>query len=85
VCTSSGVNDLGGTLYQEKITRSAGGDHGERVSLAEFQRRILGAGKIPRLRTTLYQLLEDHVLEFSIREGGVATNKERLLATPPRR
>jgi FO synthase subunit 2 len=81
-CTFSGVNDLGGTLYQENITRSAGGDHGEKVSLGEFRRRILEVGKIPRLRNTMYQLLDDDLLDSSIREGGVATNKERLL---PRR
>ena len=60
-CVFSGVNDLGGTLYQENITRSAGGNHGEKVSLAEFQRKILEAGKIPQLRNTLYELLDHRV------------------------
>ncbi|MFB3886256.1 MAG: 5-amino-6-(D-ribitylamino)uracil--L-tyrosine 4-hydroxyphenyl transferase CofH [Thermodesulfobacteriota bacterium] len=56
-CVFSGVNDLGGTLYQENITRSAGGNHGEKVSLAEFRQKILQAGKIPQLRNTLYEPL----------------------------
>ena len=57
-CVFSGVNDLGGTLYQENITRSAGGNHGEKVALSEFQQKILEAGKIPQLRNTLYELLD---------------------------
>ena len=57
-CTFSGVNDLGGTLYQENITRSAGGHHGEKVSLGEFHHRILQIGKVPQLRNTLYQFMD---------------------------
>lgn len=53
-CLVAGVNDLGGTLYCENITRCAGGSHGQSVSLNDFKSAILGQGKIPRQRDTLY-------------------------------
>ncbi len=58
-CVFSGVNDLGGTLYEENITKSAGGKYGEKVSLSQFHREIKRAGKIPQLRTTLYEFLDE--------------------------
>ena len=64
-CVFSGVNDLGGTLYQENITRSAGGVHGEKVSLGEFHQRILEIEKVPQLRNTLYQFLNYEDLDGS--------------------
>jgi 7,8-didemethyl-8-hydroxy-5-deazariboflavin synthase CofH subunit len=69
-CTFSGVNDLGGTLYQENITRCAGGHHGEKISLSEFHHRILEVGKSPQLRNTLYQFLDDQIFDSSSREEG---------------
>lgn len=50
-----GVNDLGGTLMEESISRSAGAKHGEMISVDELEWMIHGAGRIPKERTTLYQ------------------------------
>ncbi len=52
-----GVNDLGGTLIEENISKSAGGTSGEYMSPEEFEETIIGAGRIPRRRTTLYELI----------------------------
>jgi CofH subfamily radical SAM domain protein len=71
-CVFTGANDLGGTLYQENITRSAGGTHGEKVSLGQFQRRIQEAGKVPQLRNTLYELLDHQLLSSLISDESVA-------------
>jgi len=49
-----GANDLGGTLMEESISRSAGASNGERISVEELEWMIYGAGKIPKERTTLY-------------------------------
>ena len=49
-----GCNDFGGTLYEESITRSSGGRHGERMEPGEIERIIRGAGREPRVRNTLY-------------------------------
>jgi FO synthase subunit 2 len=52
-----GVNDLGGTLMEEKITKSAGGTAGEYLSPNELENLIIGVGRIPRRRNTLYELI----------------------------
>lgn len=52
-----GVNDLGGTLMEEHITRSAGGVEGEYMSPGGFEKIITSAGRAPRRRTTLYALI----------------------------
>ncbi len=49
-----GANDLGGTLMEESISRSAGANHGEMISVEELEWMIHGAGRIPKERNTLY-------------------------------
>jgi FO synthase subunit 2 len=49
-----GVNDLGGTLMEENISRSAGALNGESISVEELKWMIRGAGRIPKERTTVY-------------------------------
>jgi len=49
-----GANDLGGTLMEESISRSAGASHGEMISVEELEWMIHGAGRIPKERNTLY-------------------------------
>lgn len=50
-----GANDLGGTLMEESISKSAGASNGERISVEELEWMIHGAGRIPKERTTLYR------------------------------
>jgi FO synthase len=50
----AGVNDLGGTLMNESITRAAGASHGQEASSATIEGWIRQAGRVPRQRTTLY-------------------------------
>ena len=52
-----GVNDLGGTLLSENITRSAGGAHGEAMALEGLAAAIRSAGRTPVRRDTLYNVL----------------------------
>ena len=54
VCLDAGVNDLGGTLMNESITRAAGAGFGEELLPAQMEALILGAGRTPRQRTTAY-------------------------------
>lgn len=49
-----GANDLGGTLMEESISRSAGASNGEVISVDELEWMIYGAGRVPKERTTLY-------------------------------
>ncbi|MDQ6692381.1 MAG: 5-amino-6-(D-ribitylamino)uracil--L-tyrosine 4-hydroxyphenyl transferase CofH [Candidatus Dormibacteraeota bacterium] len=60
----SGANDLGGTLMNESISRSAGASHGQEVLPAELRQAVRSIGRVPAERSTLYQLLrvfEDEV------------------------
>ena len=53
-CLAAGVNDLGGTLMNESITRAAGAGFGEELSPERMEALIRGAGRIPRQRSTAY-------------------------------
>ena len=53
-CLDAGVNDLGGTLMEETITRSAGAVHGQEMAPHRFVEVIRAAGRVARPRTTLY-------------------------------
>jgi len=55
---SYGVNDLGGTLLAENITRSAGGRYGQSLTLSEMADAIRRAGRVPVRRDTLYHYLD---------------------------
>jgi FO synthase len=54
ICLKAGVNDLGGTLMNESITRAAGAVHGQEMSPERMEKIIRNTGRIPRQRTTLY-------------------------------
>ena len=57
-CLDVGVNDLGGTLMNESISRAAGAVHGQEFTVAALRRLILSAGRTPRQRTTTYEPVE---------------------------
>jgi FO synthase len=50
----AGVNDLGGTLMNESISRSAGSEHGQEMPPEAMEALIRANGRTPRQRTTLY-------------------------------
>lgn len=54
VCLAAGVNDLGGSLMDETITRSAGAVHGQEMTPAQLRAIVGEAGRQARQRTTLY-------------------------------
>ena len=51
---NGGVNDIGGTLMEETISRMAGSKHGSRKSIAELTAMATAAGRPARQRTTTY-------------------------------
>jgi 7,8-didemethyl-8-hydroxy-5-deazariboflavin synthase CofH subunit len=55
-----GVNDLGGTLLEENITRSAGGRHGQALTVGQMADAIRRGGRVPVRRDTLYHQLTEH-------------------------
>ena len=52
-----GANDLGGTLMEENISRSAGAVSGEFLPKEELERVIRIAGRVPVERDTLYRVV----------------------------
>ncbi len=50
----AGVNDLGGTLMDESISRAAGAGHGQEMTPQRMEALIRTAGRLPRQRTTVY-------------------------------
>ena len=50
----AGVNDLGGTLMNESISRAAGAQHGQELPPERMEELIRSHGRTPRQRTTLY-------------------------------
>jgi len=80
---AAGVNDLGGTLMNESISRAAGGEHGQEMQPQELIGMMRAMGREPVRRNTLYRPVEffdsapasETVVEQlpqSLRAGGVA-------------
>jgi FO synthase len=55
-----GVNDLGGTLMEENISRMAGSQHGVRLEPEQLIAAARAAGRTPAQRTTLYDIVETY-------------------------
>jgi FO synthase len=80
-CLQAGANDLGGTLMNESISRSAGTQHGQEFAPSPMEALIREAGREPMQRTTLYGA----VPEERRRASFAATPLAPLELTPARR
>ena len=78
-CLKAGVNDLGGSLMNESITRAAGAEHGQELDPAGMERLITALGREPRQRTTLYG---DAPADQAVKSR-VAQPLTELVLTPP--
>jgi len=58
VSLNYGVNDFGGTLIEENISKSAGAEYGEFLPPEEIIKIIKTAGKHPAQRETLYNIIK---------------------------
>ena len=56
---AGGVDDLGGTLMEETISRMAGSAYGSRKSVDELEAMVQAVGRNPRQRTTSYGDVDD--------------------------
>jgi len=63
---AAGVNDLGGTLMNESITRAAGGKHGQEILPQQMVQMIASTGREPIRRNTLYQPLESFAADNTL-------------------
>ena len=55
-----GVNDLGGTLMNESISRASGARYGQEITATEMKKIIHTAGFNAVQRNTLYQPVDEH-------------------------
>jgi len=65
----AGVNDVGGTLMDENISRAAGASHGQTLDETGLRAVVDGLGRRLRQRTTSYQASDDEALADSIVHG----------------
>ncbi len=61
----AGVNDLGGTLMNESISRAAGSTFGEELPPEEMEVLIRGLERAPRQRTTMYGIASNSSIAAS--------------------
>jgi len=80
-CLKAGVNDLGGTLMNESITRAAGSAHGQETSPEAMIAMIVAAGRNARQRTTTYGAVSAERREAGLHAGQL----EVIVNTPARR
>jgi FO synthase len=85
----AGVNDLGGTLMNESISRSAGASFGQELSPEGMEELVRSAGRVPRQRTTLYGDPPEERVRASFDAPPLAEPvsvpvKDARLAVPPR-
>ena len=85
----AGVNDLGGTLMNESISRAAGARHGQEFPPESMEELIRATGRIPRQRTTLYGEVADErrLASFGalpLAEPWNPPVKDARLSAPPR-
>src|SRR5664280_49316 len=73
---AGGVNDLGGTLMEETISRMAGSGHGSRRSVLQLEALAASAGRPARQRTTAYG-------EVSVGRPAAARRPPALLPLAP--
>ena len=71
-CLDAGVNDLGGTLMNESISRAAGAAHGQEFSVAGMRDLITAAGRIPQQRTTRYEAVTES--DAQVHRSGLVQN-----------
>jgi len=61
----AGVNDLGGTLMGENISRAAGANHGQELTEADFRAIVEPIGRTLQQRTTLYDVADTNTVDAS--------------------
>ena len=85
----AGVNDVGGTLMNESISRAAGAAHGQEMPPERMEALIRSAGRKPRQRTTLYADAPEERVRASFGAPPLAEPrnppvKDARLVAPPR-
>ncbi|MFB4297819.1 bifunctional FO biosynthesis protein CofGH [Actinomadura sp. NTSP31] len=87
LCTrvlQGGVNDLGGTLMEETISRMAGSENGSFKAISELEKIAALAGRPARQRTTLYGEVPAERVEAARKTDGIGHFGRPSLTLTPR-
>ena len=57
VALTCGANDIGGTMFEDKISTAAGGGFGGYLPVEKIKQIVTDIGRIPKERSTKYELL----------------------------
>ena len=60
-CLNAGVNDMGGTLMIESISRAAGSIHGQEFEATRMEEFIRNSERRPQLRNTIYEPIQSRI------------------------
>ena len=60
-CLNAGVNDMGGTLMNESISRAAGSIHGQEFEATKMEEFIRNSERRPQLRNTIYEPIQSGI------------------------
>jgi FO synthase len=74
-----GVNDLGGTLMEETISRMAGSENGSYKTISELAAMVAPTGRAVRQRTTTYGSVSAERLAAAAASDGVCSSVRRGL------
>ena len=80
-CLDAGVNDVGGTLMNESISRAAGASHGQEFTAAGMRDLITAAGRIPQQRTTRYEAVTEAGVDVRLTAHQRNTGVETLVSS----
>jgi FO synthase len=80
IALNAGVNDMGGTLMNESISRAAGTQHGQELPPERMDALIRSVGREPRQRNTVY----GPVSEERQAAGRNAEELSPIILTPPK-
>jgi FO synthase len=69
-----GVNDLGGTLMEETISRMAGSENGSYKTISELGELVAPTGRPLRQRTTSYGVPSPERIAAAVASDGVCTS-----------
>jgi FO synthase len=78
-----GVNDVGGTLMEETISRMAGSRHGSYKTISDIQAMVAPTGRPLRQRTTTYGEVPPDRHRVALASDGVCTSIRRLPVSLP--
>ncbi|GAA2127875.1 bifunctional FO biosynthesis protein CofGH [Actinomadura napierensis] len=87
LCTrvlQGGVNDLGGTLMEETISRMAGSENGSFKAISELEQIAALAGRPAKQRTTLYGEVSAERIEAARKTDGIGHFGRPSLTLTPR-